>query len=291
MMIHNENAIYLVKCWESSIRESNLITDELQAVRWDKRAEYFGKDSNEERREKKTAEFFELLYKAGFSPDGAKVLDIGCGTGSLSIPLAQAGAEVTSLDISNGMLGRLKESAENKGLHMNLIKCSWGTADIDILGFRNAFDLVIASVTPGIKDLETFDRMMACSKKYCYYSDFIRKYPDKIPGEIYIKILGEAPQNNIFASGFLYPFMYLYTLGYYPMIQINHTSVSRKQDWDKAAEKAIDYLELTHDLSDEVREKIMVYYRKASADGIYNADYEMYSAMMVWSVDTPGRQV
>lgn len=267
--------------------ESDLVTDEMQALRWNKRSDDFAKDLSEERRQKKTAELFALLDEAGVSLKGATVLDIGCGPGSLSIPLAQAGAEVTSLDIASGMLDRLREKAKQEGLHINPIECSWWTADIDKLGFRNKFDLVIASMTPGIKDVETFDRMMACSKKFCYYSNFIRKDPAKIPSEIYVRILGKAPREDIFASGLLYPFMYVYSLGFRPVVKFNHKSEDREQDWSGAAEKAIDYLEISQELSDEVKEKIREYYKSSSTNGIYSTHSELFSGMMVWSLDKP----
>lgn len=243
------------------------------------------KDVSEERRQKKTAEFFELLTEAGFQPSGAKVLDIGCGPGSLSIPLAQAGADVTSLDISTSMLARLKETAEYEGLQINPIECSWWSADIDKLGFRNKFDLVIASMTPGIKDVETFDRMIACSKKYCYYSNFIRKDANKIPRDIYVKILGIAPESNLLTAGLLYPFMYLYTQGFHPIVKLNHNQIHRELDWSEAAEHAIDFLQFNQDLSGETKEKIKEYYKNTSTNGRFNSDYNKYFGMMVWSVE------
>ncbi len=41
------------------------------------------------------------------------VCDAGCGVGSLSIPLAKAGAEVSASDISEKMVGEAKEKAES----------------------------------------------------------------------------------------------------------------------------------------------------------------------------------
>lgn len=264
--------------------ESDSITDELQAVRWNKRAGQFGNDGDEESKRKKNAEFFRHLDEAGFQPSGATVLDLGCGYGSLSIPLARAGAEVTSLDISSGMLDRLKETAEREGLHINPVECSWWSADIDELGFRNKFDLVIASMTPAIKDVDTFDRMTACSKKYCYYSNFIRNNLDKIPRDIYVRILGVAPEQNLLTTGLLYPFMYLYTLGYHPIIKFDCRSDHREQDWSEAAEKAMDYLQINLDLSDEIREKTRDFYKSASIRGRFISDSVKYIGMMVWSV-------
>ena len=283
-VIPDDNARLWVNCWKSMGGESFQVSDEVQADLWNKRSDGFGKDGDEERQIKKTEEFFEILKKAGFSPKGANVLDIGCGPGSHSIPLAKAGATVTSLDISRGMLDRLCETAEKEGLPVRTYECSWWTADIDKLGFRNAFDLVIASKTPGIRDVETFNRMMACSRNYCYYGGFLSKHPGKIPEDIYVKILEESPKLNPLSSGFLYPFVYLYTLGIHPVINLSNRTVKFDEPWAEAADKTIESLRINQELSDETVSKIREYFRDNSVNGVYNSDYETYSGMMVWSV-------
>ncbi|GLP64312.1 hypothetical protein TUSST3_09320 [Streptomyces sp. TUS-ST3] len=44
-------------------------------------------------------------------PDGAKVMDFGCGDGRVAIPMAALGYEVTAVDSSQRMLDRLAERA------------------------------------------------------------------------------------------------------------------------------------------------------------------------------------
>jgi 2-polyprenyl-3-methyl-5-hydroxy-6-metoxy-1,4-benzoquinol methylase len=46
-------------------------------------------------------------------PDGAKVLDFGCGDGRVAIPMAALGYEVTAVDSSQRMLDRLAERLPN----------------------------------------------------------------------------------------------------------------------------------------------------------------------------------
>jgi hypothetical protein len=48
---------------------------------------------------------------ASVIPDGAKVLDFGCGDGRVAVPLAGLGYEVTAVDSSQRMLDRLTERA------------------------------------------------------------------------------------------------------------------------------------------------------------------------------------
>jgi ubiquinone/menaquinone biosynthesis C-methylase UbiE len=47
---------------------------------------------------------------------GSKVLDVGAGTGALSLLAAELGYEVTALDLSPGMLGRAELKAKERGL-------------------------------------------------------------------------------------------------------------------------------------------------------------------------------
>src|ERR687885_2183117 len=50
--------------------------------------------------------------KADNNLAGLSICDAGCGVGSLSIPLAQAGAKVNASDISEKMVGEAKQRAE-----------------------------------------------------------------------------------------------------------------------------------------------------------------------------------
>merc|ERR1712157_577034 len=47
---------------------------------------------------------------------GQSVCDCGCGVGSLAIPLAQMGAEISASDISDAMAGEAAERAKGMGI-------------------------------------------------------------------------------------------------------------------------------------------------------------------------------
>ncbi|HII80180.1 MAG TPA: methyltransferase domain-containing protein, partial [Methanosarcina sp.] len=144
-----DNINNLVECWKKATGNGlNILDEGRMAEFWNKRSENYSRNIEKDQRKKRTDEILEFLEEAGFSPEGSRVLDIGCGPGTLSLPLARLGAEVTALDISSGMLNKLKDSVKKESLPVDVIECSWWTADIDELGFRNKFDLVIVSNIP-----------------------------------------------------------------------------------------------------------------------------------------------
>jgi len=289
----NENALLWAEYWNASVQMRESVTDEIQAARWNEMAGEFGKNMDGERRQKRMASLLAVLKEAGFSPEGATVLDIGCGPGALSVPFARAGAKVTSLDIATGMLDRLRGTARDENLDITPIECSWWSADIDQLGFRNAFDLVIASSTPAIKDAETFDRMMACSKKFCYYNGFIGGSPRTAPDRKSLAgVLGFEERKGHACGpggrahggpGMLFPFMHLYMKGIHPVIRFNQNA-RPEQDWNEAAERAIERFSRNRELSPEQKDTIRNYYKEQSIDGKVRHEPGALSAMMVWTV-------
>ncbi|WP_172632619.1 class I SAM-dependent methyltransferase [Methanotorris igneus] len=68
-----------------------------------------------------------------------KILDVGCGTGFLSLILAELGHEVVGIDLSEGMLNKAREKAKNLGLDIEFM-----VGDAENLPFEdNTFDAVV----------------------------------------------------------------------------------------------------------------------------------------------------
>jgi ubiquinone/menaquinone biosynthesis C-methylase UbiE len=71
-------------------------------------------------------------------PAPARVLDVGAGTGSMSLLAAEMGHVVTALDLSQGMLERAERKASERGLRIDFVV---GPAEEPPLG---SFDVVMA---------------------------------------------------------------------------------------------------------------------------------------------------
>jgi 2-polyprenyl-3-methyl-5-hydroxy-6-metoxy-1,4-benzoquinol methylase len=72
---------------------------------------------------------------------GAVVVDLGCGTGELSLPLAAAGAEVTAVDVSTAMIERLRAKAAAAGVAVSAL-----VQPIEVLSFEpGSVDVVVSN--------------------------------------------------------------------------------------------------------------------------------------------------
>ena len=65
-------------------------------------------------------DFYLGLAKAARGP----VLDLACGTGRIMLPCLKAGADVEGLDLSPGMLSRLRQKASALGFEPRLHQAS-----------------------------------------------------------------------------------------------------------------------------------------------------------------------
>ena len=284
------NLNYWTDYWNRANPASDLMDEENLISFWDKRSEDFANKIATTGGRKRSKENLALLEAAGFRAKGARVLDIGCGAGSLSLPLARAGAEVTSFDISPGMLARLRHVADREGLSVATVAGSWWTADIDRLGFRGKFDLVISSMTPAIKDAETLDRMVACSRGSCFYIGSFPGGRDAMLTDLLSRI-GKHPSPRRPPMGFLFPFMYLYLKGYRPEVSFSRRKWKEILDPEKATSHAIDIISHEQAVSPAMKRAIRRYYTETAVDGKCTFANEMFLGMMIWKVGkNPGRQ-
>ncbi|HHI00196.1 MAG TPA: class I SAM-dependent methyltransferase [Thermococcus litoralis] len=71
---------------------------------------------------KHTKKEIDFLLEEFKLPEGAKILDVGCGVGRHSIELAKRGYRVTGVDISRKMLEKAEERAQKEGVEVEFIK-------------------------------------------------------------------------------------------------------------------------------------------------------------------------
>ncbi|MDF2873520.1 MAG: rumA: rRNA (uracil-5-)-methyltransferase RumA [Sporomusa sp.] len=92
------------------------------------------------------------------------VIDIGCGPGRLSVPVAQKVKSVTALDVSEEMLAKCMENARSEGVHnITPMRSNWLAKDaVENVG---KYDIAIASRSVGFSDLVKINQI---ARKYVY---------------------------------------------------------------------------------------------------------------------------
>ena len=78
---------------------------------------------------------------------GERVLDIGCGTGTLALLLAERGAHVIGIDISVPMLQIALERTQGTSFQEQIQFRELGAVDLDTAFSDESFDLVVSTLT------------------------------------------------------------------------------------------------------------------------------------------------
>ena len=119
--------------YRSVDKNADKTLDELR-VRWNQMAPHY---AHKNRRSGYLAQLTELLALA----PGESILDMGCGPGVLSVPLAKKGHDVVAVDFSDGMLGELRQAVDEAGVGslLHLSSCMAGELGRHSPGRRGDF--------------------------------------------------------------------------------------------------------------------------------------------------------
>ncbi|MGI9536692.1 MAG: class I SAM-dependent methyltransferase [Desulfocapsaceae bacterium] len=242
---------------------------------WDKKAEAFAG------RTRDSAYVGLFLSHLDLGKD-VSVLDVGCGPGTLALPIAEQVRQVTALDYSQGMLELLNERAEQKGIdNIRTVHCGWEDdwSEFDI----GPHSLVIASRSMNIPDLAG-----ALQKLGRYATSTIhvaeRIAPSPFDPDAF------AALGREFDSGpdYIYTVNMLYHLGIHPRIErIELARELRFEDLDRAVQA---YAWMFKDLLPEedlllekfVRNRII---KQEDDHIIVKRDHPQRWALLSWSKD------
>jgi SAM-dependent methyltransferase len=103
---------------------------------------------------------------AGIDFRHRRVLDIGCGTGTVAIPLALRGAHVTAVDISEKMLQICRNDARRAGVAERIVS---EQSDWKSYAVNAKHDIVVVSMTPAVSSGDEVDKMLQTSTKAGIY--------------------------------------------------------------------------------------------------------------------------
>lgn len=205
------------------------------------------------------------------------VLDMGCGGGTLSLPLASKVKEITGVDFSDKMLEMLRAEILRRNIeNINTIKASWDD-EWAAKGIA-LYDVAIASRSMSVDDLESaIIKLNNAAKKRVYISTVVGDGP-------YDRRIYEAIGRGLIpAVDYIYVYNLLYQMGIHANISFIHEETAKTFDNVTAAK---DYLKwMLHDLTPDEDQKLCLYLSKnmVMKDGNKVFDYKKaFKWAVIW---------
>ena len=146
--------------WES-FWQKKLSQKRKKPKNWNKEAEKFAKRSKQD-------EYRENLFSKMRISKKDTILDLGCGEGSITIPLAEKGKKVTAVDSSSKMLEILNKKATDKNLkNIEIIKENLEEVTLEKVG-KHDIVLLSRSINGIYSIKETLNNINNIAQKYVY---------------------------------------------------------------------------------------------------------------------------
>lgn len=254
-----------------------------QAEQWNRRADSFSRRVGGAQGNRRLEQVFRFLQQEDVLKDNSNILDIGCGPGSFAVPLAEAGHSVVALDPAQKMLDILREriTPGHSGRVITVLGL-WEEIDINKMGWEKQFDLVFASMIPGVRDIDTLQKMIACSREWCYLSSFSGPRRYSLFEEVHLELLGKPFLNHF--NDIIFPFNILYALGYRPRLTFAEMNQHKVDSIEDAVADLMDHFKFfavnedIHNLKEKVYDLVV----KKAVDGKVAHEIRSNIGMMLW---------
>lgn len=183
----------------------------------------------------------------------SRVLDIGAGPGTLTIPIASLARHVTAIEPADGMMWYLKKNVSEAGLdNVTCIQKKWEQFEVSE-DSRSSYDVVVASMSLGMPDIETALRKMNdVASRYVYlFWPASPTYWERNYAEIWKELHGKE-----FRYGLKCDCLYniLYDLGIYSNVKVYKDMYLESFS---SVEEAVTHFKPFYNVCDEKQEMIL----------------------------------
>lgn len=263
--------------WRQQLQAASFRT--LGADRWNAGAVGWGRAMNESFNNNYVDN---LLAKMDLSPD-ITVLDVGCGSGRMAIPLAKRVRHVTALDQAPAMLELTKQNAEAEAVqNLNTVRMDWTRARIGI--DVELHDIVLSSSSALMLELREFlTRMDQAARKCCYltWGTGTNVHDAKVS-----RVLGEEYRPT---PSYVVIYNLLYSMGILANVEIYQATGARRVKDLSEMVKTVAHRAHGRTLDEATDTKLKAFFTKEMVyqDGYYCQDMSSSWALISWSKSGP----
>ncbi|ETR71757.1 MAG: SAM-dependent methyltransferase [Candidatus Magnetoglobus multicellularis str. Araruama] len=286
MQIKNHQTNIWENIWQSVINDPlkrHEKDTQRHLQRWDKKAKGFLERASEPEATQRKQNTIRLLKNEGVLTKDTKVLDIGAGPGNWAISFAQEVAHVTALEPSKEMVMLLKQRMDENNINnISVDQRTWESVHLNEDQYDKQFDLVFASMTPGVNSPETLKKMIGASKKFCYLSCFSGQGWRESYAQLWHDIVGKPLGPN--PGDIIYPFTVIYGMGYKPSLHFEQWTYVREDPVDSAIEDVLYFFEDYIDITDTIHKQVTEAIKSQSTDGIFRKEKLVSQGIMLWKV-------
>ena len=214
---------------------------------WDARARHF--------RPRETHPYAQAFLELTGIRAGETVLDMGCGAGSLAIPLAHAGHRVIAVDFSPRMLAVLDETARECGLfdRIDPVQLAWDD-DWRLAGIQpKSVDVALASRSIATADLKAaLGKLTAAARRRCAITLIAGASPR------YDEHIMDAIGASVTRSGdYVYAFNILIGMGLTP--EVRYIASPRRDTFDSLEDGVADFSRMLEDGNEDRIDELRAY--------------------------------
>lgn len=281
------DASYWEAAWHEANRQDRERAGEKKAIDvWNRRAASYDKNADSVSGTARIREALAFLGSYGVLQRKLKILDLGSGPGNFTLALAERGHHVTALDPAGKMLQAIEEKLEMRPDLKPLIStvhADWIPLSLDDYNWSGYFDLVFASMTPGVRDVATLEKAMKASGQYVYLSRFAGARTQSSVEAVW-SIFHGSPYTSR-SLDILFPLNWLYAKGYRPALHFARWEREHSQNVEEAVDEIMNILALRMDTDKRVEAAVRRYIISgADENGMFTEVKGATSAMLLWDV-------